>query len=287
MNTCQSDKETVSASSDAADFIAPLSNDPGACRYRCAHVAWLDVERVTQTSSQTAVSAMAWQVERVSAQLHQLDLIYQLMAFFRPPETVSGAQATTGLSCCGCVWVPQAHLAMPIAMYAMQSLWLHSAWQLLAHPRNHVARFCLNASCALLNAFKSSLFHFTSLSRECRNIHQKASEVIGEGANWAGHQLATSDLTPTETSNSIRQQMQAKGWELLSSIHADKSKYFFTNQHKLMMVEIASMGVFSSSSALTYVSSFIEQGGAKPSGSSSLCYPSRKAAETVSTTSAS
>lgn len=106
-------------------------------------------------------------------------------------------------------------------------------------------------------------------------LDQKASVVIGEGASWTGNLLATSELTPTEASNYIRQQMQAKGWKLLSSIHADKSRYFFSNQHKLMMVEIGSKGVFSSSSELTYVSSFIDQGMSKPSGSTPPGYPSR------------
>ena len=106
-------------------------------------------------------------------------------------------------------------------------------------------------------------------------LDQKASVVIGEGVNWTGHLLATSDLTPTEASNYILQQMQAKGWKLLSSIHADKSRYFFSNQHKVMLVEIAEKGIFSTSSELTYVSSFLDKDAARAYGSSPLGSPSR------------
>lgn len=83
------------------------------------------------------------------------------------------------------------------------------------------------------------------------------SVVIGEGANWSGKLLASSDLSPTESTNYILKQMAAKGWQLMSSVHADKSTMVFSKANKLMQVEVAKSSMLQrGASMLTYIASF-------------------------------
>ena len=89
-------------------------------------------------------------------------------------------------------------------------------------------------------------------------LDHKNSVVIGEGALWTGHLLAETDLAPTQVSNHLKSQMLAKGWTLLSSVHSGSSTYLFCNAQKLMSIDVAPKGLFSSGSALTYVASFYD-----------------------------
>lgn len=85
----------------------------------------------------------------------------------------------------------------------------------------------------------------------------KHSVIIGEGKNWTGKLLASSELSETDAANHVLRQMQSKGWQLLSSVHADKSTYFFSNQQKVMLIEVAKKGMLSLGGAdLIYLSSF-------------------------------
>lgn len=85
----------------------------------------------------------------------------------------------------------------------------------------------------------------------------KRSVIIGEGQNWTGKLLASTELSETEAANHVLRQMQSKGWQLLSSVHAGKSTYFFSNQQKVMLIEVAKKGMLSLGGAdVTYLSSF-------------------------------
>lgn len=81
------------------------------------------------------------------------------------------------------------------------------------------------------------------------------SVVVGDGSNWTGRLLATSELEPAQASEYIRRQMLAKGWKLLSSAYVDKFTYVFSNQNRIMSIDVLERGIFRSGSDLVYLSS--------------------------------
>lgn len=81
------------------------------------------------------------------------------------------------------------------------------------------------------------------------------SVVVGDWPNWTGRMLATSDLEPAQASEYIRQQMLAKGWQLVSSAFIGKFTYVFSNQNRIMSVDVSERGFLRSGSDLVYVSS--------------------------------
>lgn len=169
MNTGQWGKGSNCVASDATGSIARSCNDPEACRYRCAHVAWIDCGRASGSDRFPAVVAMDRQVKRASSLLQLLDQVCRRMADLcaRPINRDVGVATTSDEPC----WVLQVHSEMLVAVNAMQSLRLHSAKQLLAHPRNHVARSCLEVSRALLSALTNSLTCGGVSVSACRNLH--------------------------------------------------------------------------------------------------------------------
>ncbi len=79
-------------------------------------------------------------------------------------------------------------------------------------------------------------------------IDNDASLILGSGENWTGRVVLSIPLGSAEVFNSIREQFQASGWALLSSVKAKNSILVLTRQERTITLEISESGSLSNSS---------------------------------------
>ena len=139
-----------STPSKANDLFAPHVGDLNRSRYRCAHLLW-DAAGGTALTPHGAIAAMARQVATGSARLERLDLICGRLAALQPPVIGYSTQLATEWT----HWSIQVHSHALGAVFEMQWLFQHSAWQLLIQSENHVALTCLRASEQISTALRA------------------------------------------------------------------------------------------------------------------------------------
>lgn len=79
-------------------------------------------------------------------------------------------------------------------------------------------------------------------------IDNEASLILGSGENWTGRVILGIPLGAAEVFNAIREQFQAGGWTLLSSVKAKNSILVLTRQERTVTMEISEGGSLGNSS---------------------------------------
>lgn len=69
-------------------------------------------------------------------------------------------------------------------------------------------------------------------------IDNEASLILGSGENWTGRVILSVSTAAAETFNTLREQFQTGGWQLLSSVKAKNSILVFTRQERTVTLEI-------------------------------------------------
>ncbi len=81
-------------------------------------------------------------------------------------------------------------------------------------------------------------------------INNEASLILGSGENWTGRVVLSIPLGAAEVFNAIREQFQAGGWTLLSSVKAKNSILVLTRQERTVTLEISEGGGIGNSSQI-------------------------------------
>jgi len=81
-------------------------------------------------------------------------------------------------------------------------------------------------------------------------INNEASLILGAGENWTGRVVLSVPLGAAEVFNTLREQFQAGGWMLLSSVKAKNSILVLTRQERTVTLEISEGGGISNSSQI-------------------------------------
>ncbi len=81
-------------------------------------------------------------------------------------------------------------------------------------------------------------------------INNEASLILGSGENWTGRVVLSIPLGTAEVFNTIREQFQAGGWTLLSSVKAKNSILVLTRQERTVTLEISEGGGIGNSSQI-------------------------------------
>ncbi len=81
-------------------------------------------------------------------------------------------------------------------------------------------------------------------------INNEASLILGAGENWTGRVVLSVPLGAAEVFNTLREQFQAGGWTLLSSVKAKNSILVLTRQERTVTLEISEGGGISNSSQI-------------------------------------
>ncbi len=79
-------------------------------------------------------------------------------------------------------------------------------------------------------------------------IDNEASLILGSGENWTGRVVLNIPLGAAEVFNSIREQFQAGGWTLLSSVKSKNSILVLTRLERTVTLEISEGASLSGSS---------------------------------------
>jgi len=81
-------------------------------------------------------------------------------------------------------------------------------------------------------------------------INNEASLILGAGENWTGRVVLSVPIGVAEVFNTLREQFQAGGWTLLSSVKAKNSILVLTRQERTVTMEISEGSGISSSSQI-------------------------------------